>query len=107
MTDRDRAALREFKGLVQESLESQFVDARVFGSKARGDAREDSDVDVLVTVATDDWRVCDVVYDIATQVFLDTEVCISPKVLSVQDCDRLRRMQAPFITNVMREGLAV
>ncbi|ASJ11947.1 nucleotidyltransferase domain-containing protein [Thermococcus thioreducens] len=42
--------LREVKSRLQEILGDDLVEVILFGSYARGEAREDSDVDVLVVV---------------------------------------------------------
>lgn len=86
---------------------SQLVELKVFGSKARGDDRPDSDLDVLVIVATDNWHICDTVYDIATDVFLQTDLCISPKIISKNRFDRLCREGSCFVHNVSRDAIAV
>jgi predicted nucleotidyltransferase len=46
----ERAALGDFVKAVQSSLGSEVVDVQFFGSKARGGATPESDVDVLVVV---------------------------------------------------------
>ena len=107
LRETERSALKSFRGAIEEALAGKLWDVILFGSKARGDAREDSDIDLLVVVDSHDWRVCDKVYEAATDVLLDTEVCLSPKVISKADYDRMRKDEAPFITNVIREGIAV
>ncbi len=79
----------------------------LFGSKARGDARKDSDIDVLVIVSSDDWHMSDMVYSIVTDILLETEVCISPKVISQKDYTRLYSNGNSFIENVTREGIVL
>jgi hypothetical protein len=48
---------------------------RLFGSKARGDDKPDSDIDMLVIVASDDWHIRDKVYGVATDLLLQSDVC--------------------------------
>ncbi len=80
---------------------------KVFGSKARGQAREDSDVDVLVIVSADDWRLCDTVYDISTDLLLETGVSISPKILSSRQYKELLDQKSPFVENIIRDSIAI
>jgi len=72
----------------------------LFGSKARGDDRPDSDIDVLVIVTTDDWRICDVVYGITTDILLQTDISISPKVISKKFLEQLQKEDTFFLRNI-------
>ena len=107
ITKPEQKALKEFKSLLEESLPEEIVLMKLFGSKARGDARKDSDIDVLVVTKSDDWRMCNVVYGIVTDILLEEEICISPKVISKSHYDYLVNLEAPFIKNVNREGVAL
>lgn len=48
MQEKDRKIVEKFKSLVSQRVKVHEV--RVFGSRARGDATEESDLDVLVVV---------------------------------------------------------
>jgi predicted nucleotidyltransferase len=58
---------------------------RLFGSKARGDDKPDSDIDMLVIVASDDWHIRDKVYDVATDMLLQADVCKQRRLLVKAD----------------------
>ena len=105
LTKKEQAALKKFKAAVEKALAGKLVEIRLFGSKARGDARKDSDIDVLVITLSEDWRVCDVVYDIGTDILLETDVCISPKVLNTKEFSQLGDTGSPFIKNVLHDGI--
>ena len=103
----EKSVLRLFKDKVQQILGSEFNAMMLFGSKSRGDDSSDSDIDVLVIVSSDDWHICDSVYNIATNLALETDIYISPKVISQGKMDRLRSENSPFILNIEREAVAV
>ena len=107
ITKPEQKALKEFKSLLEESLPKEIVLMKLFGSKARGDARKDSDIDVLVVTKSDDWRMCDVACGIATDILLENDILISPKVISESHYDYLNSLEAPFIKNVNREGIVL
>lgn len=107
LNKREQMALKQFKKALEEKLGENLLEIKLFGSKARGDARKDSDLDVLVVISHGDWRMCDVVYDIVTDILLETEVCISPKVITREEHDYLYSSGNPFIKNVIREGIPV
>lgn len=50
MTPHSRALLEHREELLEEAKRCDLTNVRVFGSMARGDADEDSDIDLLVTV---------------------------------------------------------
>ena len=56
MTGAERLALDEYVAALRRHYGSRLVDVFVFGSRARGDARPDSDVDLAVILEDGDWR---------------------------------------------------
>jgi len=107
LSKKERSALKQFKIRLEEVLGSQLIEMKLFGSKARGDDQPNSDIDVLVIVATDDWHISDTVYDIATDIFLQTDLCISPKVISKNIFDKLQKEKTSFIRNINRDAITV
>ena len=99
--------LDQFKDKLKQILGDQFVELMLFGSKARGDDRPDSDIDVLVIVTTDDWRIRDKVYEIATDILLQADVCISPKVLSKNKFNQISKEGTSFIHNVSKDAITI
>ena len=68
---RKEKALRRFKELLLEQFENEIVGIRLFGSKARGDARFDSDIDVLVITRRDDWQLKEAIGKVVTSILLE------------------------------------
>lgn len=107
LSEEEKSALREFKSRLQKVLGNQLIELKVFGSKARGDDRPDSDIDMLVIVSSDDWHICDTVYDVATDILLQADVCISPKVISKSRSDQLCKEGTSFIHNVGKDAIKI
>ena len=103
----ERAALADFCDAVRDSLGSEVIDIQLFGSKARGDATPESDVDVLVVVRRDEPKLIDALYDLLLDVCLDHDVYISLKIFSEAEYERLNHPRTPFMQNVVREGVAL
>lgn len=80
--------------------------AILYGSEARGDARPDSDIDLLILLDKEDislkeeQEIAYPLYDIE----FETGVIISPRVFSKKIWEKLT---TPFSENVMREGIAL
>jgi len=56
MTADVRRALEDYVAAVRSHYGARLVDILIFGSRARGDARPDSDADVAVILEDGDWR---------------------------------------------------
>jgi predicted nucleotidyltransferase len=48
LTSKEKLALKEFKEKILKKMKGEVLDIKLFGSKARGNFKEDSDIDVLV-----------------------------------------------------------
>ena len=107
LTVKEKSVLRQFKDSVEHLLGRQLIELKLFGSKARGDDRPDSDIDVLVIVTDDDWHICDSLYDIATDIFLQTDIFISPKVISKSRFEQIQKEDTFFSRNISRDAIAV
>lgn len=103
----EQTVLKQFKVELQQALGDRFIEMRLFGSRARGEARPDSDMDVLVIVAGNDWPICDTVYDIATDILLQTDLCISPKVIGKSRFDQLLKEDTFFVRNISTDAITV
>ena len=101
---------KEIVEKAKQAIRSVEPDAEIilFGSEARGDARPDSDIDLLVLLSGDKKSV-DRELEISGQTMLleiETGVNISPKIYLKKDWEN-RPFVTPFYLNVMREGIAL
>ena len=107
LTDQEQKAVEHFTTTLRERWGSEILEIHLFGSKARGDARSESDVDLLVVTERSDWRLKDEIGRVATKILLAEGIYLSIKVLGKSLYQRLVALEAPFIKNVLREGVAV
>ncbi|WP_008318084.1 nucleotidyltransferase domain-containing protein [Leptolyngbya sp. PCC 6406] len=104
MSPRDRTILNEFSDQVRQ----KFPDAQIwaFGSRARGDAKPDSDFDICVVVETLNDATWNVISHIAWSVGFEHEVLITTIKYSRQKFEQSPCSASPLVRNILREGIA-
>lgn len=101
----EEKTLKRFKEILTERFRQEIVSVHLFGSKARGDVHQESDIDIMVVTQHDDWRLKEQIGKVATQILLDYGIYLSVKVLGRSLRERLVKVDSPFIRNVLREGI--
>ena len=91
-----------------KNLKKKIKASYLFGSRARGTERPDSDYDLLLVV-TQDFSLSDKdkLYDGVMDILLETGRLISLKIFKEREFQRLRELETPFIENVLREGIKI
>jgi len=107
LTEQEQKAVERFAATLRERWGSEIIEIHLFGSKARGDAGPESDVDLLVVTQRNDWKLKDEIGRVATKILLTEGIYLSIKVLGEALYQRLVSLEAPFVRNVLREGVAV
>jgi len=103
LKSQEQIALKEFTGSLSSRLADNYLYSCLFGSKARGDASDDSDLDVAVLLKHSDYQTKCTVIDLAYEELLKTNVEISPLVFSLDDYERQRREGFPIILEIERD----
>ena|SRR2546425_13162308 len=79
----------------------------VFGSRARGNARPDSDYDILVVLPRRSREIEDALYDAVMDTLLDSGRLVSLKIFAKSEFDRLMKLSTPFMQQIREEGVAL
>ena len=99
------SALERFVDEVRARHGDHVHRVTLFGSRARGEGHEESDLDVAVTLTADDHGLRRALIDLATDIYLDTGIKISPLVLSQRDFDALAQMERGIAVAIQHEGV--
>ena len=104
---------KEYEKIVNDFLErikdlrSQIAGIYLFGSRARGTARPDSDYDLLLVAPHKSLELKDKLYDAAVEVFMQTGADISLKVVKKEAFERMKNLSYPFLEKVLSEGIKI
>jgi len=101
----EQQAVLEFVQLLMEQFDGLIRSLILFGSKARGDSTSDSDIDVLVVMDSDDWRVHKQVHYLAADILLKYDLDLSPRVWSVTHYQEMAAIQTRLYRNIQRDGI--
>lgn len=103
---RVREIVRRYRDGLQGLLGARLKGVVLYGSHARGDASEGSDIDVLCILSGefDYGEMMEKTSELTARMCLEHEVLISRVFVSELD---YRTRQLPFFANVRREGVPV
>ncbi|MBI2892146.1 MAG: nucleotidyltransferase domain-containing protein [Deltaproteobacteria bacterium] len=107
LTPAERAALKEFLSEARAALGADLIEARLFGSRARGEGTAESDVDVALVVTWADRGRRHALYDLAFDVGLRHGVSLAPLVLEQDRLEELRSRERLLAHDLDREGIPI
>ncbi|MDN3511258.1 MAG: nucleotidyltransferase domain-containing protein [Candidatus Jettenia sp. CY-1] len=109
MDEKDRALILEFKGRIPPSLKKHLKRLIVFGSRVKGEASEDSDLDILVLVDEKTPEIEKKLEDVVYQVMWDHDFkpIVSLKVFAESQFNNAANKGFSFYQHVEKEGISL
>lgn len=101
----ERQALSILVQALAETLKDNLMRVIIYGSKARGDQRPDSDTDILVIVKRISKEQRNKIYDNLLDIELEYDTRISLAIYTEEEYQVNQRMKSFFIENVQKEGI--
>lgn len=105
LSPHEERAIEVFVRRLLAEFGQDVTDVRLFGSKARGEAGPDSDVDVLVLVKRPDYALKHAILWLAAEVSLAYDVLLSPRVVPLAAWQKMGQADTLFYRTVCAEGI--
>ncbi len=105
MKKKDLEIVEKFRDLVSQKV--KVHELRVFGSRARGDAVAESDLDVLIVVNHLDHSIERYISDCAWEAGFPEDIVVMPVAISINAIKNSPIRESVFIKKIYHEGVAV
>jgi predicted nucleotidyltransferase len=108
LTRKEKKAIELFKARLTERLPDEKVELLLFGSKARGDDRRGSDIDLMLLMKERSLRAVNDMHRAVTETALATDVYnISLKTLSRSEFLTMKRRRTPFVCGLLKDAVRI
>lgn len=79
----------------------------LFGSRARGDAHDESDMDILIIMSEVDSKTRRQIRFLATEIWLEHGIFLSTYILSLTHWRELQKLSTALYQNIREDGLVL
>lgn len=108
LTKKEKELLAEFKQEITRQLSGQVLAVKLFGSKARGNAKKHSDIDVMVVLKEVTEKKKDIIYDVVVDLGLKYDnYGLSLVIYSKKDFDYFKKIKPLFLRTILKEAVVV
>jgi len=97
--------LDRFIAEIRDRYRDRIKKVILFGSYAKGTQTPQSDIDLLIVIDREDFKLRRAIVDLSFDYFMEYRVDISPKVISMDDFEE--NLSYPFMKAVVEEGQAL
>lgn len=105
LSKKEKQGVLEFKKRLLEEFSNQIDNILLYGSKARGDAKKTSDIDILVIIKDDSYK--DKVSDIAFDIILEYGLELSVITFSEAQWHKYLSLPTSFSYTVQKEAVKI
>jgi predicted nucleotidyltransferase len=105
LTSTEEQAISAFLDRARRRYPKQLISAMLFGSKARGDSRTDSDIDLLLIVNEESWPLRQALSTLAARVSLEYGVLLGPRVVGQARWEQMKQQRFSLYRSIAAEGV--
>jgi uncharacterized protein len=98
-------AVQKLLSQVRVAYGKQIHKAMLFGSKARGSAGSDSDIDILLLVEKETWELKDEISGIAADINLDADLLMDVRVIGIERWQQMAKIQAGLYRTISQDAI--
>jgi len=107
LAENEKSALIKLKFFLSELLHDGSADIIIYGSKARGDYDEDSDVDLAIITDTITKSVKDSIVKAVTEIETEYVTVISPLLLTRVQFEELKEKERRIALDIESDGIRI
>jgi len=105
LNENEEKAVLRLKAVLKEKI--KLIDFRLFGSRARGDASPDSDIDIMIEVEEYTPAIESLIDDIVFETNLAYDCFISTVIFSKKELEEGPLDESPLYKAIEKEGVRV
>lgn len=103
----EKRVINSFVKELRKRLGDEIIDIRLFGSKVRGDFKEDSDIDIFILVKERTSDIGDVIAEIEVSHDIEYGLPLSTVLYSLFEYKKNKELGSFFFENVEKEGVVL
>lgn len=107
LDEKEERAVKKFISSIKEKLKDQLLEAKIFGSKVRGDYCQDSDIDILIVLNERRKDLIDILYEELLDIELEYDSKISLTIFSQAEYQQNSDARTPFMESLANEAVAL
>ncbi|OGF61535.1 MAG: hypothetical protein A2Y62_01775 [Candidatus Fischerbacteria bacterium RBG_13_37_8] len=103
LKENERKALHSLKNILSDKFD--LLDFRIYGSKARGDATDESDIDVMIILYKVNSDIRSQIYDVVFKINLENDTFISITIFNKKEIEEGPMSESPIYKTIQKEGI--
>lgn len=103
----EQCALAEFVQHLRNRFDGGLYSTLLFGSRARGEGAAGSDLDILVVVESNDWRIHKEIRYLAADICYKYDLDLSPRVWSVEHLREMEQLGSHLVQSIQQDSISL